>query len=236
MDTTAPTEKTNGLATYLSVLTSPSAAFTQLARTPTWGWAALCSIVLALVSVIIAMPEEMKVAAVAQAAQLAQMPADQQAQARQTMAGAAGVTKVIIIVSWIIIPWIIWLISAVVYTIGAAISGATARFSLAWVAAVNVSIIAWVGALVNSVILAARGPDAIASALDAQALPSLGMLVHGNVKLISFLNAYNLDYIWLYIVAIIALERMLAMKRPAAVITVLAYSLVTAGLAAAFAK
>ena len=236
MDTTAPTEKANGLATYLSVLTSPTAAFTQLARTPMWGWAAVVGIALAIVSIIISMPELMKVAAVAQAAQLATMPADQQAQARQTMAAAAGVTKVIIIVSWIIIPWIAWLISALVYTIGAAISGATARFSLAWVASVNVSIVAWVGAVVNAVILAARGPDAIASPIDAQTLPSLGMFFHGNVKLVSFLNAYNLDYIWLYIVAIIALERTLAMKRPAAIVTVFIYSLLTAALAAAFAK
>src|SRR5476649_1255628 len=110
MATTAPTEKANGLATYLSVLTSPTAAFTQLARTPMWGWAAVISIALAMVSIFISMPELLKVAAVAQAAQLAQMPADQQAQARQTMAAAAGVTKVIIIVSWIIIPWIAWLI------------------------------------------------------------------------------------------------------------------------------
>jgi hypothetical protein len=235
MDTTAPTEKANGLVTYLSVLTSPTAAFTQLAKTPMWGWAAIGGIVLAIISIFISMPELMKVAAVAQAAQLATMPADQQAQAKQTMAAAAAVTKVIIIVSWVIIPWIAWLISALVYTVGAAISGAAARFSLAWAASVNVSIVAWVGAVVNAVILAARGPDAISSPLDAQALPSLGMLVHGP-KLIAFLNAYNLDYIWLYIVAVIALERMLAMKRPAAVTTVLVYSLITAGLAAAFAK
>jgi len=237
METKAPPEKANGLATYLSVLTSPSAAFTQLARTPMWGWAALIGIALALLAVFVSLPEQMKIASVAQAQQLATMPADQQAQARQGMASFAGVTKVfIIIIGGIVVPWFLWLISAIVYVIGAAVSGATTRFSLAWVASVNLSIIAWVGAVVNAAILAGRGPDAISSALDAQALPSLAMLIHGSPKLATFLYAYNLDSIWLFAVVIIALEKMLAMKRPAAIVTVVVYSLVTAGLGAAFAK
>lgn len=229
-------QKSNGLSTYLSVLWSPTAAFDQLRATPTWGWAALIGIALLLVATIISMPEIMKVAHIAQQQQLATMSADQQANARQAMASTSGLIPVFAIVGVLVVTWIIWLISAVVYAIGGALSGAGAKFSLAWVVSVNLGIIAFVGALVNGIILALRGPDAISSALDEYTLPSLGMLFHDNVKLATFLNTYNVDYVWLYVVAVIGLERTLLMKRGAAIATVVVYSLIGAGIAAAFAR
>ena len=152
------------------------------------------------------------------------------------MQSTQGLLPVFAIVGVVIVFWLVWLVSAVVYAIGGALSGAGARFGLAWVVAVNLSVIAVVGALVNAIILALRGPDAISSALDQYTLPSLGMLVHDNVKLATFLNSYNIDYVWLYVVAVIALERTLSMKRPAAIVTVAVYSLIAAGLATAFAR
>lgn len=234
--TTAAPQKANGLATYLSVLWSPSEAFERLRQTPTWGWAALIGIALILISTVISMPEIVKVAQIAQDQRLATMPADQAAAARQAMASMRGLTPVFAIVGVTLVPWFIWLLSAIVYTIGGAVSGAGAKFSLAWVVSVNLGIIAFVGAVVNAVILVARGPDAITSPLDQYALPSLGMLVHDNVKLATFLNAYNVDYVWLYIVSIVALERTLLMKRGAAIATVVIYSLIGAGLGSAFAR
>lgn len=233
--TTAP-QKANGLATYLSVLWAPGEAFDRLRQAPTWGWAAIIGIILLVVSTIISMPEIQRVAEIAQNARLAQMSADQAAQARQAMASFKSATPYFIIGSILLVPWFIWLISAIVYTIGAAVSGAGPKFSLAWAMSVNLGIIAFVGALVNAIILVGRGPDAITSSLDQYALPSLGMLVHDNVKLATFLNGYNLDYIWLYIVAVIGLERTLLMKRGAAIATVVVYSLIGAGLGAAFAR
>ena len=234
--TTAAPQKANGLLTYLSVLWSPSEAFDRLRQTPTWGWAALVGIALILISTIISMPEIVKVAQIAQDQRLATMTADQAAAARQAMASMRGLTPVFAIVGVILVPWFIWVLSAIVYTIGGALSGAGAKFSLAWVVSVNLGIIAFVGALVNAIILVARGPDAISSPLDQYTLPSLGMLVHDNVKLATFLNSYNVDYVWLYIVSIIALERTLLMKRGAAIATVVIYSLIGAGLGSAFAR
>ncbi|HET9342535.1 MAG TPA: YIP1 family protein [Candidatus Eremiobacteraceae bacterium] len=234
--TTAAPQKSNGLSAYLSILWSPATAFDQLRETPTWGWAALIGIVLLLAATLISMPEIMKVAHIAQQQQLSTMSADQQAQARQAMGSTAGIIPVFAIVGVLIVTWLIWVISAVVYAIGGAISGAGAKFSLAWVVSVNLGIIAFVGALVNAVILAARGPDAISSPLDQYALPSLGMFFHDNVKLATFLNTYNLDYLWLYVVAVIGLERTLSMKRGAAIVTVVVYSLIGAGLASAVAR
>lgn len=234
--TTAAPQKSNGLSTYLSVLWSPTAAFDQLRVTPTWGWAALVGIVLLLIGTVIQLPEIGRVAQVAQAARLATMTADQQAAARDVMAKTAGLFPLFAVLGALIGPWVIWLISAVVYAIGGAVSGAGAKFSLAWVVSVNLAIIVFVGGIVNAIIIALRGPDAISSPLDVAALPSLGMLFHDNVKLATFLNYYNVDYIWLYVVAVIALERSLSMKRGAAIVTVLIYSLIGAGIAAAFAR
>lgn len=234
--TTAAPQKSNGLSTYLSILWSPVAAFDQLRATPTWGWAALVGIVLLLVATFISMPELEKGAQIAQAARLATMSADQQAAARDVMAKTAALFPLFAVIGIVIVTWLIWVISAVVYAIGGAISGAGAKFSLAWVVAVNIGIIAYVGALVNAVILAARGPDAISSTLDQYALPSLGMFFHDNVKLAMFLNSYNVDYLWLYVVAVIGLERTLLMKRGAAIATVVVLSLIGAGLASVSAR
>ena len=230
------TERSNGLLTYLSVITSPVAAFDQLRRTPTWGWAALATIVLFMISSWISMPEIMKVAHIAQQQALSNMSADQQAAARQSMVATQGIIGWFAIGGVIVVTFLVWLISAVVYTLGGAMSGSGSRFSLAWVVSVNVSAIAAVGAIVNAIILALRGPDSITSALDQYTLPSLGMLFHDNVKLATFLNAYNLDYVWLYIVAAIGLEHTLSMKRGAAIGTVVVLSLLFGGLAAAFAR
>jgi hypothetical protein len=236
METKAPPEKANGFATYLSVLTAPTAAFERLRVAPTWGWAMIGTLVLLLVSTFISMPEIMKVAHIAQEQALTQMSADRQAVARQSMQSMQGIFPIFAIIGVLVVTWIVWLLSAIVYALGGALSGAVARFGLAWVVSVNLSIIAGVGALVNAIILAARGPDAISSALDQYALPSLGMLVHDNVKMATFLNTYNLDYLWLYVVAVIALERTLTMKRPAAIVTVVVLSLIGAGIATAFAR
>jgi hypothetical protein len=201
-----------------------------------WGWAALIGIALMVASLIIMFPEQVKLAHVEQAKALAQMPADQAAQARQGMAAAGGITSAFIIGAGFIVPWIIWLISAVVYLIGAAASGASPKFSLAWVVAVNAAAVAFLGALVNSVIVALRGADAISGPMDLQAIPSLAMLAPGNIKLATFLATFSLVYVWFYIVAVIALENTLKMKRTAAIITVALYALISGGLGAFFAR
>lgn len=236
MATTAPQEKANGLATYLSVLFSPTAAFAQLARTPMWGWAAIIGIAIALVSSFLSYPEILKIAHIGQAQALAQMSADQQAQARPGMAAAEGFTGGLIRFGAIIGVWIIWLITAVVFVIGAAVTGGTPKFSASWVAAVNASAIAFVAQLVNAIILSLRGPDSISGPIDAYALPSLGMLYHGGIKLQAFLSAFNLGNLWFMFVAAIALEQVLKMKRGAATGTAVVYLLVLAAFAAIFAR
>ncbi|MDQ2818518.1 MAG: hypothetical protein M3T49_09990, partial [Candidatus Eremiobacteraeota bacterium] len=71
---------------------------------------------------------------------------------------------------------------------------------------------------------------------DVLVLPSLGQVIHGGPKLVAFLSAYNVLYIWYYVVEAIALEQVLKVKRPAAIATVVVMSLLGAGYAALVAR
>jgi hypothetical protein len=233
----APQARENGLSTYFQVLYAPSEAFDKLARTPMWGWAALIGLLLTLIATIIGLPATVHMIHATQAQQLSQMSADQVAQQREALAkvpewvyGGFG------IVGSLVGPWLYWLIAAAIFLIGAALGGGETRFQLAWVAAVNAYVIAGVGSIVTYSIIALRGASNINAPTDFYALPSLAMLVHGSPKLAGLLYAYNIVNVWYYIVAVIALERMLKLGRGAAVATVVVMSLLVAGLAALFAK
>jgi len=233
---TAPQERANGLLTYLSVITSPRAAFEQLFRTPMWGWAAIAGIVLTIFATIVMLPEQSHLAHVMQQQQLQQMTADQQARAASAIAKMAPYLKLTFIVGAVFQPWIGWLIAASVFLIAGALSGGEARFRNAWVLAVNAYAITAVALLVNAIILAMRGPDSLNSPLDTFVVPSLAMFVHGSPKLAAFLYAYNILYVWAYVVIAIGLEHVMKLSRTAAIVTVVILSLLLAGLGTLFAK
>ena len=232
MATAVPQEKVNGLSTYLSIIFAPREAFAQLARTPMWGWAALIGMILAVAAPIISLPEIQKIGDVARQQALSQMSADQQAQAQSAMAMSAHLTPIFATAGAAVFIWLFWLVTALIYLGAAALTGGTATFGRAWVAVLNASIAYFVASLINAIILALRGPDAIGSAVDAYALPSLAMIVHGGVKLVTFLYyTTNLGAIWGYIVSVIALEQMLKMGRGASIATVVVITLIATGLA-----
>jgi hypothetical protein len=240
LETTAtpPAEKANGLATYFNVIFSPAEAFALLGRVPMWGWAAIGGILLTMIGQAILWQATMHMSLAQQAQQLSQMPADQAAAAREAM------TKIphwiypvsAIAIGGLIGPWVVWLVGALVYLIAAALSGGEARFKLAWVTAVNLYIIGAVGSIIAGVIVALRGGENVNSAIDLFALPSLAMFVHGSPKLAGFLYSFNIVNIWLYVVAVIALQHTMKMGRGAAIATVVVLALIGAGIAAAFSK
>jgi hypothetical protein len=234
---TAPGEQVNGLATYMKVLYAPGEAFATLARVPTWGWAAILGIVLTVAALIILAPATMHFTHVVQDQRLSQMSADRAAAARQAMAripqwiyplfGVAGA---------VIVVWLLWLLYAVIYVVASAVTGGEARFVGAWAAAVNLYVIPAVGAIINDIIVIVRGASNVNTQSDLLALPSLAMLVSGPPKLATFLYGFNIVNIWLYIVAVIALERVMKMSRGAAIATVIVLALLGAGIGALFAK
>jgi hypothetical protein len=230
-------DKSNGLATYFKVLYAPGEAFAMLSRVPTWGWAATIAIILSVAGAFLILPSTVHFTHVAQERQLAQMPADQAANARETMAKIPQwATGIGVVVGAIIGPWFYWLIVALVFLVGAALGGGEARFKLAWVAAVNLYIIALVGAIITWATISLRGAESVNTMSDLYVLPSLGMVVNGSPKLEAFLYGFNIVNIWFLVVAVIALGTVLKVRRGAAIATVVALAIVSAGFGALFAK
>ena len=67
-------------------------------------------------------------------------------------------------------------------------------------------------------------------------LPSLAMLVHGDVKLSAFLYTFNVINLWCYAVLAIGLQRMMKMGSAAAWVTAVVLALLSALLAMSIAK
>ncbi|HEV2907863.1 MAG TPA: YIP1 family protein [Candidatus Eremiobacteraceae bacterium] len=231
-----PAERASGLATYFKVLYAPGEAFATLARVPMWGWAAVIGVLLTLIGTIILLPATMHYAALAQEQRFSQMPADQAAAAREFMGKYPWINSIGGLIGAFIAPWLIWLVGACVFLIGAALGGGEARFKMAWVTAVNTYLIPALGSIVSGTIVMLRGAANANTMSDLYALPSLSMLVHGGPKLTMFLYTFNIVNIWFYIVLVIALEQMLKMSRTAALVTVVILALISAGLGAAFAR
>ena len=231
-----PPAKPNGLATYFGVLFSPGESFATLARTPMWGWAAIIGLICMAVASIIQLPEIAKVSQVQFAQRLAQMSADQQAAATATFASVSHAVPVIAIIGSVVFPWIIWLVAAVVFLIGGAATKSSTKFSDAWVLSLNAFVVFALTAIINAIIVAMRGPDAISRASDAYAIPSLGMFAQTQPKLFAFLYAFNPLALWYYAVAAIGLQIVMRMKPGAAWITVVVYALIGGALAAAAAR
>jgi hypothetical protein len=237
METTAPKQQANGLATYFSVIWAPKAAFEQLARTPMWGWACIMGMILLIAATIISMPEQLRIAEIAQQHAISQMTADQQALAQQRISSMQGAMPGFAIGGALFGCWLIWLISAVLYWLSALIGRGDARFGRAWVAALNVGCVFFVVAVVNAIILRGRGVDSITGPLDAYTLPSLGMLAqNANIKLATFLSFLNIGSIWGYIIAGVSLVYLLKIKPGTAIVCTIVIALIGAGLTAAFAR
>jgi hypothetical protein len=233
----ATNQSSNGLATYFKVLYAPGEAFSTLARVPTWGWAAIIGIILTVVATAIGVPAILHLIQAGQEKAIQQLPADQAATQRAVLAKVPQALYIALaFVQGLLIPWFAWLIGAVVFLIGASLSGGEARFKSAWVCALNLYIIGAVGAVATYVIVALRGAANVSSSADLYALPSLAMLVPGSVKLQALLYSFNLVNIWYYIVAVIALEQVMKMSRTAAIVTVLVLAVLGGCLGGAFAK
>jgi hypothetical protein len=233
---TASAGRANGVATYFGVLFSPGEAFDTLSRIPMWGWAALLGLVIIIIGSIIGLPATIHVAQVAQQAQIAQQPADQQQTMRDTIAKTQGLLPVFIFVGAFIFPWVSWVITALVIMAGAAIGRGAVNFGNAWVLSVNTFIIPALGQLIANTILRLQGAENISKASDAYALPSLAMIVHGDPKTAAVLYAFNVINLWYYFIFAMGLQRVMKMSAAAAWTTTIVFAAILALIAMAFAK
>jgi len=235
METKAPPEKANGLATYLSVLTSPTAAFTQLARTPMWGWAALIGLVLAIVGAILIQPAALHATQALQQQMLSHATADQQAQIRDSLARQNAGAGWKPYVNTAVATGLSWLLVSLIVLMAASLGGGAATFVKAWTLAINAALPGVLGIVVNALIIALRGPASVNSFSDLIALPSLGMVATNNPVLAAFLSQINPFQIWYYVVLVLGIETMLKSSRPASVTAVIVIWLLSSSLYAGLA-
>lgn len=236
MVNTTAGSKPNGLATYFQTLWAPTEAFSVLSRFPMWGWAAIAGIVLTVAVSVIVMPASEHYTLVAQQQALQQMPADQRARAGQGIEMMTKFFPVFTILGSALFVWIGWLITAAVIVLAAALGGGEAKFVRAWVAALNLYCVYVVVGLINSVIIALRGPEAANSPSDLYGLPSLAYFVHGNPKLAAALYSFNLGFIWYYVVCAIALMVMMKLPRTAAIVATVVLALIGTTFFVVFAR
>jgi hypothetical protein len=231
MATTTPTpsdEKANGLATYLNVLMSPTAAFQQLAKMPTWGWAAVTGLIIALVATYMIQPASMHFTHAFQQQMLSHATADQRPQFEQSFAqqNAGAAWKAYI--NPVIGLAVSWMFATLVFLAASALGGGSGTFGKAWAVAVNAALPSYVGLFVNALIIMLRGPDSANTMSDLFAIPSPAMLVSGNLALAGFLSQINPFQLWYAIVGTIGAEQTLGAKRPAAITAVVVIVLATA--------
>jgi hypothetical protein len=222
----------DGLISYVRIPWMPQAAFSQLHRTPTWGWAALMGMLMTLLATLVAQPAQLHVLAVTEAHRIAALPPADQLRERVAVAQTAGLIHSFLLIGALVGPWIIWLLIAAFLFIGAAIGRGEARFPAAWVAALNSYVVLGIALVANALLVGLRNPTSLSSSLDLVRLPNPGMLVAHHHVLASFLSAYNPLYIWYYIIVAVALERLLGMPRAGAVVVAGVYSLLHGLLAA----
>lgn len=223
-DSAAPPR--SGLMTALDIIIAPNAAFATLRQSSTWFWAFLISSILGIAAALILIPaftHAMDASLPAQLAanpSIAKLPADQQ---QTAIANATSVSKLIVKLYWIIIPFgllLSGLVQALILLIANAISQGDGTFKKFFALAMNVTI---VGGALSSVVLVIvvllRGSDSFASAADiTNAIPGLGMLVPSSAKVLSaFLGTFSVFNLWAVALLALGAQAVGNVKRPAAI-------------------
>ena len=228
----APARPLDGVVAYLTVPWRPNAAFAQLQRVPTWGWAALLGMLLTALATLISQPAQLHVLAVSEAHRIAGLPPNDQLRERVAVAQTSRSLGLFLMIGALVGPWLVWLLIAIFFFISAAIGGGKARFAAAWVAALNSYAVLGIALVVNALLVSLHDPTSLNSSLDLARLPNPGMLFQHDRIAAAFLSAYNPLYIWYYVIVAVALERLLGMPRSAAVAASIAYSLLQGVIAA----
>jgi hypothetical protein len=198
--TAAPTR--SGLQVVLDVIVAPKAAFESLRAVPTWGWALIISIVIAMIGTYLGSPGAVHAMVTEAPAKAAQMLPSATAEKReelvaQQIAMGQTITKFTFLFVAVILP-IISLCQALVMLLVNAIARGDGTFKKFFALSVNVSIIYGISTILLGLIIMLRGADSFNSQADIYAgLPSLALLAPGASKgLTAFLGQLNVFTIW----------------------------------------
>lgn len=200
----------NGLKTLVDTIIAPKEAFESLRTAPTWGWAFIIGVPLAMLGSYLTVPamSHALTAAwptmVAHNPQLAQLtPAQQQTQLALVLKFAQF--------GWIALLFMMpffMLLQALLLTVFNALGHGSGTFKQYWAAAVNISVPAFaLYSIVAAVIGLARGPESFSSQSSFYSLmPSLALFApDGGIKLTAALSTINPFSIWGAVLAALAL-------------------------------
>jgi hypothetical protein len=195
LDSTA-TPKANGLKTAIDIVIAPKEALEAIRVSPTWGWAYIISVVLAVAGFFIMLPaiQHGMTGDMAANPQLAQLSPEKQAEYIKTFVGFSPLFSIITPIAIIFFA----LLEAVLMLVCNALGHGEGSFKKLWAASVNIGIIYGLGQIVAAIVVVIRGPASFATASEIQrAIPSLALIAPGaGVKLVTFLATINPFTIW----------------------------------------
>src|SRR5580698_2361229 len=160
IDSTA-TPKANGLKTAIDIVIAPKEAFESLRVSPTWGWAFLITVVLAVVAYFVMTPASIH----GIAGDFAKNPQMQQLTPEQVQK-AMDLTKTWYPIGAVIIPIVVLffsLIEALIMLVFNAMGRGSGTFKTLWASSVNIGIIYGISQIVGMAVVLLRGADSFAS-------------------------------------------------------------------------
>jgi hypothetical protein len=231
------TPKANGLKTAIDIVIAPKEAFEALRLSPTWGWAFLITVVLAIVAYFVMMPASLHGIAgdFAKNPQVAQMSADQQ----QKM---VDITKVWYPIGAAFLPVIVLffsLIEALIMLVFNALGRGSGTFKTLWASSVNIGVIYGISQIVGMAVVLLRGADSFASAGDVQrSVPSLALLAPAGagIKLVAFLATITPFSIWSIVLVMMTMTIVARVPKVQAWLAAILCWVLPALLAVVFAK
>jgi hypothetical protein len=231
------TPKANGLKTAIDIVIAPKEAFEALRVSPTWGWAFLITVVLAIVAYFVMMPASLHGIAgdFAKNPQVAQMSADQQ----QKM---VDITKTWYPVGAAFLPVIVLffsLIEALIMLVFNALGRGSGTFKTLWASSVNIGVIYGISQIVGMAVVLLRGADSFASAGDVQrSVPSLALLAPAGagIKLVAFLATITPFSIWSVVLVMMTMTIVARVPKVQAWLAAILCWVLPALLAVVFAK
>ena len=196
--------RSSGLQTAIDMLVAPRDAFARLRETPTWGWAYLIAVVLAVVGTLAILHTLRHALEAGLPAQLAASPniaklppAEQQKAIAQSLAFSSAVLNVSWVAAFFIVPLVALVQSAVMF-VANRLGGGDGTFRRLWALAINVQVAGSVGALIAAAIVLLRGTNTFSAPDQVQmVIPSLALLAPGAPRAVAaFLGALNVVAIW----------------------------------------
>ncbi len=206
--------KASGLQTVLNTIAAPKEAFETLRVAPTWGWAMILTLVLAVAASFLMLPAMHHATdaswpqTVASNPSLSGMSDVKLAQVKSVSDAAISFSPVLIAVFLAIGM----LIQTIVMMIFNALGRGTGTFKSYWAAAWNIAVpSAGIGSLILAVIVMLRGVDSFMTQNSVQgAMPSLALLLPHAGKLTNLLTAvtpFSLWAAWLIVLAMVGIGR-----------------------------